>query len=426
MALAVSETQRRRQLGVILPACTAMALSLAGDLTLYAVLPAYAAGLAIGLANIGILLSANRFIRLISNPLVGMLVDRFGRRRIVLAGLLTGVLSTLLYVWASGFWLFLLGRLLWGVSWSFIYIGVYCMTLDVTTQADRGWGSGILQTFYFAGLSINPLLGGLLSNWLGFSYALVACAGLQALGLAVALVSLPETLPPQERRSIPVGEAWSALRSKIAGFIKGLKANWPQRSAEVLTANYLYLLILFIGDGIIMSTITLYLKTRYGDTLSLAGLALPVATAGGGLLAVRAAVSAAAAPLAGRWSDRHGARWPAVTWGALAALAGCLALGFDGSPWLAAAGVALAAAGSGVIMSVIPVIISSIFGSQKNGLGLGLLNNAGDIGCAVAPLVSYALVGSVPLSTIYLCAGALLATGILPAARQGGTLHKLQ
>jgi MFS family permease len=424
MALAVSET-RRRQLSVILPACTAMALSLAGDLTLYAVLPAYAAGLALGLANIGVLLSANRFVRLISNPLVGLLVDRFGRRRTVLAGLLTGTLSTLLYVWASGFWLFLLGRLLWGISWSFIYIGVYCMTLDVTTQADRGWGSGILQTFYFAGLSINPLLGGLLSNWLGFSHALVACAGLQTLGLAVALVTLPETLPPQGRRSVPPGEVWTSLRSKMAGFIKGLKSNWPQSSGEVFTANYLYLLTLFIGDGIIMSTITLYLKTRYGDTLGLAGLALPVATAGGGLLAVRAAISAVAAPLAGRWSDSHGARWPAVTWGALAALAGCLALGFDGSPWLAAAGVALAAAGSGVIMSVIPVIVSSIFGPQKKGLGMGLLNNAGDIGCAVAPLVSYALVGSVPLSTIYLCAGVLLATGILPAARQGGLLHKL-
>jgi MFS family permease len=81
--------------------------------------------------------------------------------------------------------------------------------------------------------------------------------------------------------------------------------------------------------------------------------------------------------------------------------------------------VVLAAAGSGVIMSVIPVIVSSIFGPHKSGLGMGLLNNAGDIGCAVAPLVSYALVGSVPLSTIYLCAGALLATGILPAVRRG-------
>lgn len=101
------------------PAGLAMALSLAGDLTLYAVLPAYASSLGIGLATLGILLSANRIIRLISNPLVGYLADRFNRRTLVLIGLSLGVLSTLLYVVPHGFGAFFFGRILWGISWLF-------------------------------------------------------------------------------------------------------------------------------------------------------------------------------------------------------------------------------------------------------------------------------------------------------------------
>ncbi len=100
-----------------------MMLSLAGDLTLYAVLPAYAASLAISLAAVGVLLSANRLVRLASNPLVGLLAGRVSRRRLFLSGLTTGIASPLLYILARDFVFFLLGRLLWGISWSMINIG---------------------------------------------------------------------------------------------------------------------------------------------------------------------------------------------------------------------------------------------------------------------------------------------------------------
>ncbi len=260
-------SRRQQQWNVLLPAGFAMALALAGDLTLYAVLPAYAAGLGIGLASLGLLLSANRLIRLVSNPLVGMLSGRVRRRGLVLAGLTTGMLSTLLYVLAHGFWVFLLGRVLWGISWSLLYIGIYCMILDVTEPEERGWGSGMLQTFYFAGLAINPLIGGFLSARFGFVNALLVCAGLQALGLLGAVLFLPDTHPvavpgdAQARPRFSPARWWAGVRE----WLGGLSAAWFSRNRVVISANTLYLLTLFIGDGIIMSTITLYLQQRYGS-----------------------------------------------------------------------------------------------------------------------------------------------------------------
>lgn len=415
--------EARRPWKILFPAGLSMALSLAGDLTLYAVLATFAGELGLELATLGVLLSANRLIRLVSNPIVGLLTARFSRRRFVLAGLTSGTLSTLLYVIAAaghyGFWMFLLGRVIWGISWSILYIGIYCMMLDVTGDSDRGWGSGLLQTFYFFGLALTPLVGGFLSDRIGFVNAMLVCTAIQAVGLLLALILLPETHLPQSAATLP---SWGSparlmppprVRRWLSEKAAGLVTLAHGLGCEVLAANYLYLLTLFIGDGIIMSTVSLYLKQRYGDMVPLDGSLLPVATASGLLIALRAVISAGAAPLAGRWSDRLGRPWMLVGLGVVIAFAGCLLLGLNTSTWLILGGIVLASFGSGVLMALLPAIIASLTDPQNRGLSVGLLNTSGDIGCSIAPLFSYALLGRLSLNQIYLISAGLFITGLV-------------
>jgi MFS family permease len=197
--------------------------------------------------------------------------------------------------------------------------------------------------------------------------------------------------------------------------------------SEILSANYIYLLTLFIGDGIIMSTVTLYLKQRYGDMIGIGTLAVPVAAAGGILLALRAIVSACAAPLAGRWSDRRGMRWGVAGWGTLAAAAGCAFLAINGSIGLILVGISLASLGSGMLMAVLPAIVSSAAGGDQGGFAIGVLMTSGDFGCAIAPLIGYTLLGSISLSQQYLISAGLLITGgivILATIRQSVAFSK--
>jgi len=84
----------RRQLRLFLPLGIGVSLSLLGDQTLYAVLPTQADAIGIGLGAVGVLLSANRVVRIPGNPIAGLLYDRFGRRYLFLLGLLLGALST--------------------------------------------------------------------------------------------------------------------------------------------------------------------------------------------------------------------------------------------------------------------------------------------------------------------------------------------
>jgi MFS family permease len=405
---------RRRQYRILIPIGIALCLSLAGDLTLYAVLPLYASNLGLSLATLGVLLSANRLIRLGSNPVVGWLSGHFRRRSLILTSLALGTLSTLLYVLADGFTVFLIGRILWGISWSMLYIGIYCIMFDITSLEDRGWGSGLVQTFYFAGLALNPLLGGFLSDWIGFANALLACTGLQGFGLVLAFLFLPETHPIEQQANPLIMITYKTIQQGVCTFWNTLTEKLSTIDRKSLAANYLYMLTLFIGDGIIMSTLTLYLTQRYGEAITLYRLTLPIASAGGILLALRAVVSTGVAPLAGFWSDRGGLHWLVSAWGTFFAILGCIILAIDGRFSLVLIGIILSAWGGGMLSTVLPVIVSSTTSPAKSGFAIGVLTTSGDLGCALAPLASYALLGSIGLSMQYLIsAGLLLSGGII-------------
>src|SRR5688572_9586731 len=91
-----------------------LALALLGDSLLYAVLPLHAATFGISLAWVGVLLSANRIIRLFAYPLLPHLATT-GLRRFTIAAAALGGVTTLTFAAASGAWVLLASRVAWGV-----------------------------------------------------------------------------------------------------------------------------------------------------------------------------------------------------------------------------------------------------------------------------------------------------------------------
>ena len=406
----------QRQWRVLLPLGLATLLSLAGDLTLYAVLPAQAVALGLSMGALGFILSANRLVRLLSNPVAGLLLDRCGRRRLFLCGMALGTLSTLGYLQLQRPGLLLAARLLWGISWSLIYVGGYSMLVDITTRGDRGRASGVLQVFYFAGLSLHPLLGGLLADRFGFQAAIAACALLTGLGLAIALLALPETRSdrlPSEAGELGQRAPRRRYSSRFVYARRAIQATgWLVRQPQSLAASYLYMLASFAGDGIVMSTISLYLKQRYGEAALFGSLSWPIATLGGALLAIRALVSGLVAPWAGHLSDRAASRWAVTECGVILGVAGMGLLALASEPLPLVLSVCLVALSGSFLTTVLPALVGDLGGREQSGAVLGALMTAGDIGCAVAPLAVYQLAASLPLQRVYIISALLLATGL--------------
>jgi MFS family permease len=403
----------RQQSQLLLPLGTAMALSLTGDLTMYAVLANQIEVVGISLGVVGVLLGANRMIRIPGNLLAGALNDRLRRRPLFLAGLAMGVVSTVSYSLVHGFWPLLAGRLLWGLSWSLINVGGYMMILDHSTAADRGRMTGFYQMAFMLGLTISPLLGGMLTDAIGFRQTVRVCAAISAIGLLVALVALPETAPADEAKRHGLSAGGPRLR------ISELVRAWRQVDQRILRAGYVYLVAYFVNAGVLMSTISLYLSQRWGASISLAGVVVGVASLAGVMLSMRAVMGMLAGPIAGALSDRLSNRWPIVRGGILLGVVGFLVLALLAGVGAIPAGVAMISLSSGTLLTAVAALVGDLAKGDRQGITMGGLATAGDLGSATGPLLAYALAVRVDLRWVYLLCAIALATALLATLGQG-------
>ena len=424
----------RRQLRLLLPLGAALALSLTGDSTLYAVLPNQLAVVGISLGAVGLMLGANRLVRIPGNLVAGALYDRQGRRRLFLAGLALGILSTLSYSIAHGFWPLLAARLLWGLAWSLINVGGYTMVLDWSTPADRGRLTGFYQVSYLVGLSISPILGGLLTDTLGFAPAVRICAAVSAVGLAVAWIALPETSPPAgargQQRSAVLAEAPAAgrpdrsvqpcpRRALPAGQHTGLR--WLRAARRglgtvdrhLLLVGYVYLVVFFVSNGVLMSTLSFYLGQRWGTEIAVGSVVIGVSSLAGLTLALRAAVGILGGPVAGILSDRLGNRWPVARVAIVMGVVGFVAVALVADVRAVPVGVALVSLSAGSLVTVLTAIVGDLSGLGRSGRTMGGLATAGDLGSALGPLLAYGAAAVWDLRWIYRFCAAALASCLL-------------
>lgn len=389
MSKSETEIHPRR---VLLPLGLGTALSLMGDGTLYTVLPTHTAEAGIVLSSVGIILGVNRAVRLFFNGPAGLAYDRWPRRRLFVPALFVGAISTAVYAATRGFWPMLVGRLLWGLAWSGIWVGGATVILDVTTAQNRGRWMGLYQTWFFLGSALSTLAGGLLTDWLGYGATMWIGAAVTALGGLVAWILLPETRGIRsDLDSLSVEEVRPRLRAN-----RGL---WVAASLQGINR--------FVGAGVLAATLGLVVQ----DRLSSASLALGVATLTGLLMAGRTILSMGAAPLAGTMSDWLRSRWGVAAWG-LAIGVVSMALMAWGKSLAILIGVALAAVTSGGVQTLVTALTGDVISRVQRGRAIGLLHTAGDLGSAIGPPAAYALMPWIGLRGVYLLCAGLFAVGL--------------
>ena len=177
--------------------------------------------------------------------------------------------------WCSGFWPFLLARMAWGVAWSLINVGGIAMALDLSDGSNRGRLTGIYNTWIWVGYGVGPVIGSLLTDALGFRSAMLVCAAFSAVGLALPRCAC-RRLHPSGRsvRLHPPGIHCTVPRGTR-------RRSDPPRSRWIYKGMFIYAANQFAMDGIILSTVTLLIAQRIGESLNLFGLAFGAASAVG-------------------------------------------------------------------------------------------------------------------------------------------------
>jgi MFS family permease len=381
----------------------AYSLALLGDNMMYVFLPSHPGAAGIAAASLGIVLSANRFVRLAANSLGGLLSDRLGRRRPYLLGMVLALASTTGYLVSDGLWPLLVCRVVWGVAFSLISVGGVAIILDLSGAHERGRAVGNYHSLLQLGALLGLVLSGLLTDLLGYRGTLAIYAPLAALGLAIAWWTLPRADSPE-----------SAPRP-AAGTNPGTLATLRRLDPRLLVPAYVNFASLFAGSGVVMSTLGVSLKQLAAEPG--ASLFVPVASLTGILLAARRLAAMVEAPIAGHFLDRFGDRRIVAAAGALVSLAGLLVLSTGRGVALVIAGVVLTSMGEGLLHPAVVVWTGDGAPPHLRGVVMGGLATAGDLGAAIGPLVAYALLETTGVRAAYgLCAALMLSALLLLAA----------
>ncbi|MBS3751236.1 MAG: MFS transporter [Anaerolineales bacterium] len=381
------------------------AVSLLGDATLYTVLPHpdISAQLGITLSMVGLLLGANRAVRLVLNGPVGFLYDRMPRRGLLIAALSLGAGSSIFYAAGSGFWPLLIGRILWGLAWSLLWVGGNSVVLDVSTEENRGRNSGMYQMWFFIGVAAASLLGSMLTDMFGFRNGQWISVGIIAATALVWVLLLPET----RAQDTSVQDASEDIdRPGI------MRLPWK----VMAVISFTIFISRFLAWGVLAATAVLWLSDIFGTGVQLASYVIPITSFTGLFTALRNLIGVVSTPLAGAISDRYGRRWPVI---GLAMIMGGLGLGMMSGEihLLALIGAFLVPIAGSSIEALTPAIAGDRVPKKVRSRALGLINTAGDLGATIGPFAALGAIhsGWLSLGGIYRIGGALFGLAALLA-----------
>ena len=145
---------------------------------LEAFLPIYAVTIA-GLSafEAGLLWAVQVVVTILAKPVMGKVSNRYGRRPLIVAGLISCALPFALIPHLVGFWKLVPACLLFGFGEALVTSSSAAMVADLCKARHYGTAMGVFGTIFDVGHASGPILGGLLVGALGYgwAFAIMAC-----------------------------------------------------------------------------------------------------------------------------------------------------------------------------------------------------------------------------------------------------------
>nr|WP_275983821.1 MFS transporter [Paenibacillus hamazuiensis] len=151
--------------------------------------PLYIKQLGGGEAQIGFVVGTFTLAAVVFRPIVGGLLDRYGRRPFILAGLVLFILSMYTYSWVGGIAILIVLRIIHGMSWAVSTTAVGTAITDIIPVSRRGEGMGWYGMAMTLAMAVGPMLGIWIQQSYSFHGLFLSGAILAAAALLMAFVA---------------------------------------------------------------------------------------------------------------------------------------------------------------------------------------------------------------------------------------------
>jgi MFS family permease len=409
-----------------------------GDSMIYNVLPTGVESFGVSVGLVGVLLSANRVVRFVSNSVAAWVIERFGIILPLSISIVIAIGTSATYGLAQGFAILLAARILWGIAFSVFRLSGFLVTIEETQDSNRGRIMGLYTSGARTGSIIGVLVGGLLFDLAGktISFLAVSTVGFLAIPAVIALardmsrggstrnsrkqtgsrvhVETDDSEPP--RPMLKQNWLWNVLVSPVPEL-----SRFQRR--QILIASMTYFAFHTVMSGILVGSMGYFLSQKLPDGLTIAGVAIGIATLNGLIISTRWA-SGLAAPYFGYLGDRYG-RDKIVIISVPICLVSLMLLAFPASLLATVLFLPLAFAATGASITALDATVGGLAPVNRRAIVMSRYATWQDVGSAIGPLVAYAVLGFASLSLVYIGGAVLMVLALLVFASvfsRGGEL----
>lgn len=373
----------------------------------------------------------------------GSLADRLGRRRLFVAGLAIFSLASLLAALAPDATLLNLFRAVQGVGGAIMFaVSLALVAQEFPAGRERGTAMGVYGATIGASVAVGPLVGGALTDWLGWESIFYINVPIGAAAIAISYLRMRESRDPNATRIDWAGVTTfsAALFMLVLALVRGNEEGWGSTLIVSLLAGSAALLVAFLAverrvrepmlplglfkrrafTGVQLGAfaisgsmfalflyLTLYLQNYLGHTPLEAGVRyLPITV-----------LAFLFAPVAGALLSRVPARLMISSGLGLAGLGLLLMSGIGaGSEWTTLlGGFLIGGAGIGLLNPAIADVALSVVPKEQSGMAAGINDTFRQVGVAVGIAAWGAIfVGRGAAKVSEVAAGTPAATGDRP------------
>ncbi|GGF99870.1 multidrug resistance protein 2 [Paenibacillus albidus] len=216
------------------------------------VMPSFKDVMELSGSTMGYLVAVYAVSQLIISPFAGRWVDRFGRKKMIILGLLVFSLSELIFGLGTHVSILYLSRILGGISAAFIMPAVTAYVADITTKEDRPKAMGYVSAAISTGFIIGPGIGGFIADY-GIRMPFFFAAIISFLAAISSSLILKESLSHEEREQ---------LSSNTTNFFKDLKKSIQ----PIYLIAFIMVFVLAFGLSAYETVFSLFSDEKFGFT----------------------------------------------------------------------------------------------------------------------------------------------------------------
>jgi MFS family permease len=153
-------------------------------------------------SQIGFIIGVFTISSVIFRPIIGGLMDRYGRSIFIISGLLFFAITMYFYDWVTGVIFLVILRILHGISWAAATTSIGTAVTDVIPPSRRGEGMGWYGLAMTLGMALGPILGLWVAKSFSFHYLFLLCTTLAIIALILSLGTKIQTVQNTSKKPI--------------------------------------------------------------------------------------------------------------------------------------------------------------------------------------------------------------------------------